>query len=191
MPHDSKNHVRCQLIIHDNPMKRNKILKHISSPERAIDFEKIMPYPDDIYRGPLTEEALKQYGDKNWYEWNKVHWEAYYNAYDTHKCKNGVQFTTAWKPPIKLMFTLFGQLGAAKMEFDWCSLWKPGGCGHMELNGINITTKQYDGDSIQYQAMYDTLWGCHPEWLKDIVWDVCNDPYQYKPCQNNPYNMEG
>lgn len=34
----------------------------------TIDFERILPMPPEIYRGPLGEVEMKQYGKNNWYD---------------------------------------------------------------------------------------------------------------------------
>jgi len=35
----------------------------------SIDFEKLIPMPEDVYRGPLGPKEMELYpGDKNWYD---------------------------------------------------------------------------------------------------------------------------
>ena len=35
----------------------------------SIDFEKIIPMPEDVYRGPLTKKEIMDYPrDRNWYD---------------------------------------------------------------------------------------------------------------------------
>ena len=36
----------------------------------TFDFEKVIPMPEDIYRGNLGPAERELYGKKNWYDWS-------------------------------------------------------------------------------------------------------------------------
>lgn len=40
----------------------------------TFDFEKVIPMPEDIYRGNLGSAERELYGKKNWYDWSVWNW---------------------------------------------------------------------------------------------------------------------
>lgn len=41
-----------------------------------LDFEKLIPMPDTVFRGPLSSQDMREHpGDLNWYDWSCNHWE--------------------------------------------------------------------------------------------------------------------
>lgn len=73
------------------------------SGELRVDFNKIIPMPDDIFTGNLGDAERAIHGTKNWYDWSLENWGTKWNAYETHCNKDGryfaVTFYTAWSPP--------------------------------------------------------------------------------------------
>lgn len=64
----------------------------------TIDFNKIVPMPEDIFRGNLGKEERKKYGDRNWYDWSRKNWGTKWNAYNCQSDleNNIIYFDTAW-----------------------------------------------------------------------------------------------
>ena len=66
----------------------------------SIDFEKLIPMPEDVYRGPLGREEMKQYpGERNWYYWSVNNWGTKWNAYgfgELPRKEDALIFNTAW-----------------------------------------------------------------------------------------------
>lgn len=71
-----------------------------------LDFEKLIPMPDTVFRGPLSSEDSKNHpGDLNWYDWSCRHWGTKWNAchgsVDYHR--HEIIYDTAWayaEPPV-------------------------------------------------------------------------------------------
>ena len=61
-----------------------KIYNLVHSDDNEIDFEKIIPMPDYIYRGDFGPEEEKIYGKDNWYDWSCEHWGTKWNSVDAH-----------------------------------------------------------------------------------------------------------
>lgn len=70
-----------------------------------MDFEKIIPMPDYIYRGALSSREEDLYGPDNcWYHWSLKHWGTKWNACDS--CIDDderMEFLTAWNGVPALM----------------------------------------------------------------------------------------
>ena len=101
------NHVlnRVTFICDDNE-KLKTVLTSIAGSNGlgTIDFNKLIPMPDNIYQGPLGQQERDKYGDQNWYDWSREHWGTKWNAYETKPFEDGqlhdtITFWTAWNPP--------------------------------------------------------------------------------------------
>lgn len=67
-----------------------------------FDFEKIIPTPENMFRGHLSEEDRKA-NPVNWYDWCNSNWGTKWNAYDSSCKVEGdhaiISFDTAWSVP--------------------------------------------------------------------------------------------
>lgn len=75
--------------------KRDMVAAHFE-----IDFEKIIPPPDDpAYRDLPNQDAAKD-SPNWWYTWNIKNWGTKWGAYDCCLDDQGrIRFDTAWSPP--------------------------------------------------------------------------------------------
>lgn len=93
-----------------------------------LDFEKIIPVPETVYRGDLglekksgkwcapnmsLEEFREKYPDGDWYNWQVNHWGTKWNACETYysPAEEGdvygtLEFQTAWDLPTPVMLGL-------------------------------------------------------------------------------------
>ena len=66
--------------------------------DNPLDFDKIIPMPDYIYRGDVGPEERAQYGKNNWYNWSIENWGTKWNSCDTILDQDAFYFWTAWSP---------------------------------------------------------------------------------------------
>lgn len=99
------NHVTNRIQFYGKQENINKVLELIKGEDTCIDFNKIIPMPDNIFRGNLGIEERKLYGSNNWYDWSCSHWGTKWNAYSTHldKEQNLMEFDTAWSCPVPIL----------------------------------------------------------------------------------------
>lgn len=74
-------------------------------------FEKIIPMPENIYRGNLGEEERRKYGENNWYDWSHKNWGTKWDARETRTYRNTVEFNTAWSCPLPVLRELGKKVG--------------------------------------------------------------------------------
>ena len=79
--------------------------------ESAVDFNRLVPMPDDIQVGDLTMEERKASGGRNWYDWSRQNWGTKWNAYDVVVTAGEVAFDTAWSCPEPIVRALAKEVG--------------------------------------------------------------------------------
>ena len=60
------------LTIEGNKATIRRIYEFVKSEESVFDFEKIIPMPEDIYRGSIGAKEKDLYGENNWYDWSSA-----------------------------------------------------------------------------------------------------------------------
>lgn len=94
MPNWCDNYIS---IFADNELLE-KIHEYVRSENNEFDFEKIIPMPENIYRGNLGTRELELYGENNWYDWSNTNWGTKWNA-DVENAEPGEYWIkTAWSP---------------------------------------------------------------------------------------------
>lgn len=75
--------------------------------EGHVDFNCIVPTPDDIYQGNFGKKEKEIYGDRNWFDWNTTNWGTKWNATETlRKSDKSVYFLTAGGHPQEVLRAL-------------------------------------------------------------------------------------
>lgn len=74
------NWVTNRIVFHGNQENIDKVLQYIKGNGSKIDFNKIIPMPDNIYRGDLGKRERELYGSNNWYDWSVANWGTKWNA---------------------------------------------------------------------------------------------------------------
>ena len=87
--------------------------------EIVFDFNKLIPMPDDIFRGNLGADEREKYGNKNWYDWSCDNWGTKWPACDAEitaetDTEIHYRFLTAWDAPRPIVDAL-----RKKMKDDW------------------------------------------------------------------------
>lgn len=97
------NHVTNRIKITGDPDTVKRVMYAVKNESGigTIDFEKIIPIPENIYRGGLSREEFKLYGKNNWYDWCISNWGTKWSAYGYEKdCDYSnaeeLRFLTAW-----------------------------------------------------------------------------------------------
>jgi hypothetical protein len=121
MPNDCYN----TLSIDANDALIERIMNHVRNEETEFDFEKIIPMPENIYRGNVGPEERKLYGDNNWYDWSCKHWGTKWNAYDIYTDPGEIYFHTAWNPCVPVITELAKQFPEASFSYTYD---EPGMC---------------------------------------------------------------
>ncbi len=142
------NHVTNRIKITGDPDTVKHILNKIKSDEfgvGTVDFEKIIPMPENIFRGNLGLRERKLYGKNNWYDWSVANWGTKWNAYgfdpniDYSKEKE-IRFLSAWSAPHPVIARLAEMFPSVKFEHKWAD----------EDIGMNCGRRvYYDGERIE------------------------------------------
>lgn len=118
------NHVCNKVKFIGNPNDVQTILNLIAGDNgEAIDFNKILPMPDYIFRGDLGIDEEKQYGKNNWFDWSIENWGTKWNAYDAKYIDaKTIIFVTAWDMPLPIYMKLAQICSENNVAFTgyWC-----------------------------------------------------------------------
>lgn len=121
------NHVTNIIELNGDRLEIKNLLETIKNDEiglGSIDFEKIIPMPDNIYRGDLGSKERELYGQNNWYDWSLANWGTKWNAYGYDENKNNnpkekITFLTAWSAPHPIMEKLAEMYPEVNIQHEW------------------------------------------------------------------------
>lgn len=174
------NWVKTKLIFHQITDEQfedviNRFCKLTEDGCWCLDFQKIIPMPDNVFRGNLSMEDEKKYpGDLNWYGWSNRHWGTKWNACygDISRIEHSISFSTAWAYPAPVVEELAKQtlmrisaeslnedyaVGAEWAEYqpdqDTGEIWVQHGC--------------YEYGTGAFWECMETLWGMTKEEVED------------------------
>lgn len=161
------NHVTNQIVFNGHQNDINMVLELIKGETECIDFEKIVPPPNNLYRGNIGPEERAKYGANNWYDWNVHNWGTKWNAYSTSvdETNNTICFDTAWSSPIPVLEAL-AKL-CCKYNVSFSGIWADENRGYnvgvfkSSCNSINrcFNYKYVENCSSQAYEIYITLNG--------------------------------
>lgn len=112
MPNHVTNTIRIDL---KDGVDIEEFLAFLRGPnEEAIDFERIIPPPENMFRGDLSSEDIKRCAEQDiptWSDWQSENWGTKWNAYNQEyvEVNHGsvtLRFDTAWAPPIPVIDAL-------------------------------------------------------------------------------------
>jgi hypothetical protein len=98
------NHVTNVITFKNIPIERlNQILEAIKSDNEglgSIDFNKIIPMPDTVFKGNLGPVEREKYGTNNWMDWSIANWNTKWNAYEfaPYNYENDINVSQSEKP---------------------------------------------------------------------------------------------
>lgn len=160
------------------------IKPYLTEDGKSIDFNKIVPMPEGIYKTTLEipilldaeqqeawkkeqeilqEQNLKEYGFSSWYDWSVANWDTKWNAYSCYTLEDeslaledlsDIGFQTAWSPPINVIRQLAKLTGESLRMSYYDEGWMFGG--------------EYiaDADGSESDNCYNDIDDC-PEHLKE------------------------
>lgn len=151
------NHVTNKIEFYGEKQNIDKILNIINGEDTCIDFEKIIPMPENIFRGNLGQAEREKYGTNNWYDWSRYNWGTKWNAYSSYidKETNTIIFDTAWSAPMPIFDALAKLCYEYKVSFSgkWAD----------EDMGCNVGVFESDCDSDEYWFSYEYFDNCSNE----------------------------
>ena len=157
------NHVCNKVEFHGEPNDVKAVLNLIAGDDgRAIDFNKILPMPDYIFRGDLGIEEEKKYGKNNWYDWSIENWGTKWNAYETERVDdNTIKFETAWSCPVGMYRKLTEICNSYNVYMTgcWCDEDYDGGnIGNFDSEDGDFNY-WYEDDPKEISYIYLETWG--------------------------------
>ena len=136
------NHVTNIVRVSGDPEKVKAMFEDIKDDKiglGSIDFNKVIPMPEHIFRGNLGMAEREKYGKDNWYDWSIAHWGTKWNSYGydgayTPQDFDGehIEFQTAWSRPESVIAALAAKYPDLSFEHKWADEDFGYNVGHLE-----------------------------------------------------------
>lgn len=165
------NHVRNELYFNcEDKYVIKSLMIFIMGDGTAIDFENIIPMPNDIYRGNLGLEEEKMYKGRNWYDWSVKNWGTKWNAYETKVGLHSVSFLTAWSAPFPVVKKLSSLFPSVTITHYYADEDIGYNCGKIIWkNGEMTDLTEFDEGSVEADKFACDIWGySYEEYLDEM-----------------------
>lgn len=121
------NHVTNVIALNGDRKQICELLERIKNDEYGVgtvDFQKILPMPDKVYKGNLSAAEKAVHGKNNWYDWSFANWGTKWNSYGYEKDKDytnaeTLRFLTAWAAPHPVMQRLSEMFPEIEITHEW------------------------------------------------------------------------
>lgn len=167
------NHVLTEVVFRDvGSLKQIDILGKVSSRERKIDFEELLPMPLNIWRGNVSSRHEEAFPGTA-LDWCSANWGTKWNAYGIDEGGKyesvertddslTLRFQTAWSPPMGWLVALFNSFG---LSFEYAYLDE--GASHAMSGSFRIGVDKFLGDQWSeakadeptHRRMHKLMWG--------------------------------
>lgn len=162
----------------------------------SVDFSKIIPMPEHIFRGNLGQAEREQYGSANWYDWSIVNWGTKWNSYGYHdyteKDFDGatLTFDTAWSNPQPVISALAEKYPGLHFSHKWADEDFGYNVGHKEFeNGEEIFSHIPDGGSKEAIELAAEVWNYDLEEM-GYLYNETTGQYEYHDPEEAPMSMQ-
>lgn len=158
------NHITNRIKLIGEPQEVSRVLELVKNDKYGIgtiDFEKIIPMPDNIFRGSLGKAEMEKYGNNNWYDWSVANWGTKWNSYgydesvDYSKNKDSLFFLTAWAAPHPVVAKLAEMFPDLTFEHEWADEDIGVNCGRRVYYDGELTDEYYPDygkESVEFAA---------------------------------------
>ena len=172
------NWMRTALEVSGDQKLREKFFNAIGQgleSEQPIDFEKIIPPPDNLFRGNIGNDEEKYCKDNNlpnWYDWNRENWGTKWNASycELRPSKQGdstvLLFETAWSLPLPIleklehMLNIYGEFIEEGNAVAGVVLMDKDGADIRELEVDESVFSDEEGGELNYHLKFFDQDGC-------------------------------
>ena len=157
------------LAINGSTDECKQIFEFVKSDTNDFDFNKIIPMPDNIYRGGLGDKEREIYGENNWHDWSLKNWGTKWNSDVVGVSDDEVICETAWGPSIPVIEALAKIFPTVEFTYTYYEIGNAF-CGKRVYENAELVFS-YDGD--YYENFYI---GNNDEYAEKYS---ISDPLQY------------
>lgn len=173
------NHVLTEVVFRGvGSLKQLDILTKVSSKDREIDFDVLLPMPLNIWRGNVSSKHESAFPGTA-LDWCAANWSTKWNAYGINQGYKSIErtdgaltlcFQTAWSPPRGWLVALFNVF---RLPLDYTYFDE--GASHSVVGSFRIAVDTFGGDQwseqqadeITHRRMRKLLWGVEEFGLDD------------------------
>lgn len=140
----------------------------------SIDFNKIIPTPDDIFQGAVSLEEVQNPNSRNWFHWNPANWGCRDNAYgfewlQPRATPATLLFATGWSPPHKVIQKLSEMFPDLNITHKWAD----------DNFGFNCGWREYRAGQFREELFPDESRAAYEFGAKVVGIDLAKDKQLY------------
>ena len=172
------NHVTNIITIIADKQRVEEIMEAVKVDDRgpgSLDFEKIIPMPDNIFRGDLGQEEERLYGKDNWHDWSVDNWGTKWNSYGyegmpNYDGSNQIRFLSAWSRVDPIMERLSQMFPDTEFFYQWAD----------ENLGCNVGEQYYQNGEVIEECIPQSQSAQAYEMAADVMGlDLAEMGYQF------------
>jgi hypothetical protein len=125
------------------------------------DFNKVIPQPENIFRGNLGEEDKKmceEQGIPNWYDWNYDNWGTKWNCSECSRDGNVFIFQTAWSTVPKIISVMSNLFPDVQFVCEYADEMVGSNCGMYIFKNGDVV-EEYIPDEEVSEEFANNIWG--------------------------------
>ncbi len=150
------NYVKNRIEILGTKDQVKEVIEKFKAFDHFPDFEKVIPPPENIFRGDLgkaEEEICKREGRPTWYDWNRANWGTKWNCCACEKMNDNIFiFETAWGGVPIIVNTISKQFPDIEFIYEFADEDTGYNTGIYKLkNGINDEIIPAGGSNKAYE----------------------------------------
>lgn len=130
--------------------------------DSEVDFNNIIPMPDNIYQGNLGQKEREIYNENNWYDWSIRNWGVKWNACNTCVNDSETYFDTPWDGVPNLIYELAKMFPDTIIEYKFADEDMFMNTGIFKFKGKTILRADFNNYNYSAYKVYNDLWGKDP-----------------------------
>lgn len=112
---------------------------------------------------------IKKYGYATWYDWRLIHWGVKWNALESYILENenvrGIQFETAWSPPLEVIEEMSRKFSDIPITIEWADEVFGNTCGRIRYEDGNLLEDYFPENEKEMAKIYCKIHDVTEEWL--------------------------
>jgi len=162
------NHISNRVTLKGSKEEVTRVFAEIGDDQSPIDFNRIIPEPEGLYKGDLSLAKREETAGFNWYDWRTTNWGTKWPAYSQIRLSpKATYFETAWSAPFPVFDRLAEKYPHVEFKMEYADEDRGSNSGiltykdgklveHLELRGKEASRMLSKLRRAKRKCKYDT-----------------------------------